>query len=90
MRIFRILCVICISVGVLSWLVGLILLLKIGPPYNLSTDPDNPLVKAGRIKYITQEQLDTYNKVRAGLMIATWTGIIGGSFVLWVLKRVKR
>jgi hypothetical protein len=82
MKSLRIITAIFFSVGFLSWLIGVFLLLMVGAPMNISTDPDDPLVKTGRIKYMTKENYQKYSNVRSVLLVTGWIGFIGGSIVL--------
>lgn len=87
MKPMRILAAIFFSVGLLSWLIGVILLYTVGSPMNISTDPDNPFVKSGRVKYMTKEEREKYENVRTILFITGVTGFIGAAIALKIAKR---
>ena len=77
------------GIALLAWLALVILIMAVGSPKNLSTDPNEPLVKSGRIRYISPADYHRYNRVRGYLALTMMCAGAGGAIAFCKAKMTK-
>jgi len=90
MKKMRMIATILFVIGFVCWSVGAGRYLFIGSPANISTDPNDPLVKAGRVRYMMKQDFQQYRNTQKLLGFTAAGCFVAGSIVVGVSRSISK